>query len=43
MFVLNYSSKKVTIELKKELCNLYTGEKEVGKIELEAYETRVYS
>jgi len=42
LFVLNYSKKEVTIELKKAMGDLYSGQEVSGEVSLEGYGTRVY-
>ena len=42
-FVLNYSKQKRTITLKKQMTDLFTGEKKSGALELPPYGTAVFS
>lgn len=42
LFVLNYSKQPAVIELSGNMVNLYNGTKENGRVEIEAYGTRVY-
>ena len=42
LFILNFSHDAVEIELNKEMQDMFTGVKATGKIELAAYETKVY-
>ncbi|MBU3113579.1 beta-galactosidase [Clostridium lacusfryxellense] len=42
IFVLNYSKHEVEIELRQEMLDKYENKKVCGKVELKAYETKVY-
>ncbi|MFP3089852.1 beta-galactosidase [Treponema sp. TIM-1] len=42
LFVLNFMGQKAALTLKKELRNLYTGEKAIGEIELPPFGTMVF-
>ncbi|PHV69239.1 beta-galactosidase [Sporanaerobium hydrogeniformans] len=42
IFILNYSKKPVTVELKKEMLNMYHGKMEQGIVSLEGYGSRVF-